>query len=91
MFLVGNTPTMGKGKKRLIVFSSLLAIIVGFNFGGHIQHLQAPLKRAWPPIMEGLLQDGQWPHIMEGLLQDGQWLPVTGLSHKETIAYFQFD
>ena len=69
---------MGTGKKRLIVFASLLAIIVGFNFGGHIQHLQAPLKRAWPPIMEGLLQDGQW-------------LPVTGLSHKETIAYFQFD
>jgi len=80
---------MGTGKKRLIVFASLL--IVGFNFGGHIQHLQAQLKRAWPLIMEGLLQDGQWPHIMEGLLQDGQWLPVTGLSHKETIAYFQFD
>ena len=67
---------MGTGKKRLIVFASLL--IVGFNFGGHIQHLQAQLKRAWPLIMEGLLQDGQW-------------LPVTGLSHKETIAYFQFD
>ena len=67
---------MGTGKKRLIVFASLL--IVGFNFGGHIQHLQAQLKRAWPLIMEGLLQDGQW-------------LPVTGLSHKETIAYFQLD